>query len=170
VKPKKAAAARTKKSAASARPPLAPRVLVLSGPNLQLLGTREPEIYGTETLADIHARVEERGRELGCAKVECFQSNHEGALLDRIGHARGDFDGILLNGAALTHTSLALFDALKACGVPCIEVHISNPEAREAYRRESKIAPACVAKVSGFGADSYVLALEGLVRWLARKR
>lgn len=147
----------------------APRVLVLSGPNLQLLGTREPEIYGRETLGELHARVEARGQELGCAKVDTYQSNHEGELLDRIGHARGAYDGILLNGAALTHTSLALYDALKACGVPCIEVHISNPEAREAYRRESKIAPACVAKVSGFGTDSYVLALEGLVRWLAKR-
>ena len=152
-----------------ARPPAGPRILVLSGPNLQLLGTREPEIYGRETLGDLHARIEARGRELGCSQVECFQSNHEGELLDRIGHARGTFDGILLNGAALTHTSLALFDALKAVEVPCIEVHLSNPEARESYRRESKIAPACVAKVSGFGGDSYVLALEGLVRWLARR-
>ncbi|MBS2019867.1 MAG: 3-dehydroquinate dehydratase [Deltaproteobacteria bacterium] len=147
----------------------APRVLVLSGPNLQLLGTREPEIYGRETLAEIHARLEARGQELGCARVDTFQSNHEGELLDRIGLARGSYDGLLLNGAALTHTSLALFDALRACGVPCVEVHLSNPEAREAYRRESKIAPACVAKVSGFGGDSYVLALEGLVRWLGRR-
>lgn len=147
----------------------APRILVLSGPNLQLLGTREPQIYGKETLGELHARIEARGRELGCAKVDTYQSNHEGELLDRIGHARGSYDGILLNGAALTHTSLALFDALKACAVPCVEVHISNPEAREAYRRESKIAPACVAKVSGFGGDSYILALEGLVRWLGKR-
>jgi 3-dehydroquinate dehydratase-2 len=102
--------------------------------------------------------------------VEAFQSNHEGALLDRIGAARGVFDGLLLNAGALTHTSLALFDALKAVGVPCIEVHLSNPEAREAYRHESKVAAACVGKISGFGGDSYLLALEGLVRWLARRR
>ena len=82
----------------------------------------------------------------------------------------GAFEGILLNGAAYTHTSLALFDALKAVGLPCVEVHISNPEAREAYRHTSRIAPACIAKVSGFGADSYVLALEGLVRWLEKKK
>ena len=142
-------------------------VLVLSGPNLQLLGTREPEIYGTETLIDIHARLVSRAAELGVA-VTCRQSNHEGVLCDWIGETRGTFDGILLNAAAYTHTSLALFDALKAVAVPCIEVHISNPEAREAYRAASKIAPACIAKVSGFGTDSYVLALEGLVRWLAR--
>lgn len=158
-----------KKSTARGKRIRAPRILVLSGPNLQLLGTREPEIYGRETLAELHARVAARGQELGCEKVDTYQSNHEGELLDRIGNARGAYDGILLNGAALTHTSLALYDALKACGVPCIEVHISNPEAREAYRRESKIAPACVAKVSGFGTDSYILALEGLVRWLAKR-
>lgn len=166
---KAARAAKGPRKAAGPPKKAAPRVLVLSGPNLQLLGAREPEIYGTETLGDIHERIEARGRELGCAKVDTYQSNHEGELLDRIGHARGSYDGILLNGAALTHTSLALYDALKASGVPCVEVHLSNPEAREAYRRESKIAPACVAKVSGFGGDSYVLALEGLVRWLARQ-
>jgi 3-dehydroquinate dehydratase II len=147
----------------------APRILVLSGPNLQLLGTREPEIYGSETLADIHRRLVARGKELGVG-VTARQSNHEGELCDWIGEARGVFEGLLLNAAAFTHTSLALFDAIKAVALPCVEVHISNPEAREAYRQTSKIAPACVAKVSGFGADSYVLALEGLVRWLARRR
>ncbi len=152
-----------------ARSPNARRVLVLSGPNLQLLGTREPEIYGRETLADIHARVEARARELGAA-AECFQSNHEGALLDRIGGAPKDgFVGLLLNAGAYTHTSLALYDALKAVGLPCVEVHLSNPEAREAYRKDSKTAPACIGKVAGFGGDSYVLALEGLLRWLDRR-
>ena len=97
-----------------------------------------------------------------------FQSNHEGALLDRIGAAKGAFEGILLNAGALTHTSLALFDALKAVALPCVEVHLSNPEAREAYRHASRVAAACIGKVSGFGGDSYVLALEGLLRWLAR--
>lgn len=145
-----------------------PAILVLSGPNLQLLGTREPEIYGTETLADVHDRLIRRGGELG-VDVTARQSNHEGELLDWIGGARGTFDGMLLNAAAYTHTSLALFDAIKAVALPCVEVHISNPEARESYRHGSKIAPACVAKVSGFGTDSYVLALEGLVRWLARR-
>jgi 3-dehydroquinate dehydratase-2 len=143
-------------------------ILVLSGPNLQLLGTREPEIYGTETLADIHRRLVARGKELG-VKVTAKQSNHEGELCDWIGGARGKADGLLLNGAAYTHTSLALFDALKAVGIPCVEVHISNPEAREAYRQASRIAPACIAKVSGFGSDSYLLALEGLLRWLTRR-
>ncbi len=145
------------------------RVLVLQGPNLQLLGTREPSIYGRETLADIHARLEARGRELGVA-IDGFQSNHEGDLLDRIGAAGKDgFVGLLLNAGAYTHTSLALYDALKAVALPCVEVHLSNPEGREAYRHASMIAPACVGKVSGFGGDSYVLALEGLVRFLDRK-
>lgn len=141
------------------------RILVLSGPNLQLLGTREPEIYGRETLAGIHKRVTLRGKELG-VQVTCKQSNHEGELLDLIGGARGKFEGLLLNAAALTHTSLALFDALKAVALPCVEVHLSNPEAREAYRHASKVAAACIGKVSGFGGDSYVLALEGLVKKL----
>lgn len=141
------------------------RILVLSGPNLQLLGTREPEIYGRETLPAIHKRLIARGKELG-VRVTARQSNHEGDLCDWIGGARGKFEGILLNGAAYTHTSLALFDAIKAVALPCVEVHLSNPEAREAYRHASRIAPACVAKVSGFGADSYFLALEGLIRWL----
>lgn len=147
------------------------RVLVLSGPNLQLLGVREPEIYGRTTLAEIHASLEEiaLGRN---AIVDCRQSNHEGVLVDWIGEAIGEpnrADAILLNAAALTHTSLALFDALKAVAVPCVEVHLSNPEAREAYRRESKIAAACIGKVSGFGPQSYVLGLEGLLHAL-RKR
>lgn len=145
------------------------RILVLSGPNLQLLGTREPAIYGKETLDGVYARVAARAEELG-VEVETFQSNHEGTLLDRIGNARGVFDGMLLNAGALTHTSLALFDAIKATDLPTVEVHLSNPEAREAYRQKSVLAPACIAKVSGFGGDSYVLALDGLVRWLQAKK
>lgn len=144
------------------------RVLCLSGPNLQLLGTREPEIYGTTTLAELHAALDQRARARG-ARVDCRQSNHEGQLLDWIGEARGAFDGLLLNAAAYTHTSLALYDALRAVAVPCIEVHLSNPEAREAYRHRSWVAPACVGKVSGFGVDSYHLALDGLLGWLERR-
>jgi 3-dehydroquinate dehydratase II len=144
-----------------------PRVLCLSGPNLQLLGTREPEVYGTQTLADIHALLEGRARELG-GTCEGRQSNHEGQLLDWIGAAPGQFDGLLLNAGAYSHTSLALYDALRAVPVPCIEVHLSNPEAREAYRHVSRIAGACVGKVAGFGATSYVLALDGLFAHLRR--
>jgi 3-dehydroquinate dehydratase-2 len=144
------------------------RVLCLSGPNLQLLGTREPEIYGRDTLADIHARLEARARSLGVA-VDTRQSNHEGELLDWIGAARTDgFAGMIINPGALTHTSLALLDAVKASGLPCIEVHLSNPDAREAFRRRSYIARGCVGRVAGFGGDSYELALDGLVRVLAR--
>lgn len=143
-----------------------PRVLVLNGPNLQLLGTREPAVYGRETLASIEQRLVLRGGELG-ATVTCVQSNHEGVLLDRIGEAPGRYEGLLINAGALTHTSIALYDAVRAVGLPTIEVHLSNPEAREAFRHRSVIAGACVAKVAGFGADSYVLALEGLVRRLA---
>lgn len=145
------------------------KILVLSGPNLQLLGTREPGIYGTETLPQIYDRVVARGKELG-ADCVCRQSNHEGVLCDWLGEAPGVFDGILFNAAAYTHTSLALYDALKAIAVPCVEVHISNPEAREVFRATSKIAPACLAKVSGFGAESYILALEGLLKWLTTRR
>jgi 3-dehydroquinate dehydratase II len=146
----------------------AARVLCLSGPNLQLLGTREPEVYGRATLADIHARLAARGRELG-AEVDARQTNHEGTLLDWIGDARtSGFAGLLLNPGAYTHTSIALYDALKAVALPCIEVHLSNPDAREPFRRRSRVAPVCVGRVAGFGADSYELALDGLLRILSR--
>jgi 3-dehydroquinate dehydratase-2 len=145
------------------------RILCLSGPNLQLLGLREPEVYGTRTLADIHAALETRAADLGCV-VTCRQSNHEGALLDWLAEAMTDFDGVLLNAGAYTHTSLALYDALRAISVPCIEVHLSNPEAREGYRHASRIAGACLAKVAGFGARSYELALDGLVAHLRTPR
>ena len=138
------------------------KVLCLSGPNLQLLGTREPEIYGTETLAEIHARVKAHAKELKVA-VDTRQTNHEGTLCDWIAEARGKMAGILLNAGGYTHTSIALHDAIKASELPCVEVHLSNPDAREAFRRRSRIAPACVGRVAGFGGDSYVLALVGLL-------
>lgn len=143
------------------------RVLCVSGPNLQLLGTREPAVYGTETLAAIHKRLTALGKELG-ARVTARQSNHEGDLLDWIGGARGTFDGLLINGGALTHTSLALFDAVASVGLPAVEVHLSNPEAREAFRRASLLAPACIGKVAGFRGDSYLLALRALLGHLRR--
>lgn len=141
-------------------------VLCLSGPNLQLLGRREPAIYGKDTLDDVHARLQASARALGRVEVDARQTNHEGTLCDWIGEAPGKFDGILFNPGAYTHTSIALYDALKAVALPCVEVHLSNPDAREAFRRRSRVAPACVGRVAGFGADSYVLALEGLVRRL----
>ena len=138
------------------------RILVLSGPNLQLLGSREPAIYGRTTLAEIHTGLERDAKARG-ATVDCRQSNHEGALLDAIGSAMGKFEGILINAGAYTHTSLALRDAIKSVAIPCVEVHVSNPEAREPFRRRSTIAPVCVAKVAGFGARSYAVALAALL-------
>jgi 3-dehydroquinate dehydratase-2 len=147
-----------------------PAVLVLSGPNLQLLGQREPEIYGTETLDDIHARLKTTAAERG-ATVDCRQSNHEGELLDWLGSAaQAGFSGALLNAAAYTHTSLALYDAIRAIALPVIEVHLSNPEAREAYRHASRIAGACVGKVAGFGSNSYLLGLRAMLDYLDAKR
>jgi 3-dehydroquinate dehydratase-2 len=145
------------------------RILCISGPNLQLLGTREPDVYGRDTLADIHARLEQRARALG-VEVDARQSNHEGTIVDWIGDApREGVAGILINPGAYTHTSIAILDAVRATGLPCVEVHLSNPDAREAFRRRSYVAKACVARVAGFGADSYDLGLDGLVRVLARR-
>jgi 3-dehydroquinate dehydratase-2 len=143
-------------------------VLCISGPNLQLLGTREPEVYGRATLAEIHARLEARARALG-ARVDARQTNHEGTIVDWIGEAPGaGFAGILLNPGAYTHTSIAIHDALKAVGLPCVEVHLSNPDAREPFRRRSRIARACIGRVAGFGPGSYELALDGLMRHVSR--
>jgi 3-dehydroquinate dehydratase-2 len=138
------------------------RVLVLSGPSLHLLGSREPAIYGTTTLEEIHAGLAKLAEARG-ASVECRQSNHEGSLVDAISTAPGAFDAILLNAGAYTHTSIALRDVLKAVALPCVEVHLSNPEAREPFRRRSMIAAACVGKVSGFGARSYAVALGAVL-------
>lgn len=142
------------------------RVLVLSGPNLHRLGKRQPEVYGHRTLEEIHERIRAEAAELG-AVVECRQSNHEGELVDWIGSAEEQgFSGIVFNPGAYTHTSYALYDALLAANVPCVEVHLSNPEAREPFRRHSCTAPACIGKVAGFGARSYLLGLEGLLAQL----
>jgi 3-dehydroquinate dehydratase-2 len=142
------------------------KLLVLSGPNLDRLGTREPHIYGHTSLPQIHDGLAARAQDLG-ASVECRQSNHEGDLVGWIGSAADDgFTGILLNAGSYTHTSYALHDAIKGSSLPVVEVHISNPEAREAFRHVSVIAAACVAKVAGFGPDSYRTALEALLRRL----
>jgi 3-dehydroquinate dehydratase-2 len=142
------------------------RVAVISGPNLDRLGTREPAIYGTTTLAEIHAMVEEAARAEGAHAV-CRQSNHEGDLVSWVGRARDDdLSGVVLNAGAYTHTSIALLDAIKASGVPVVEVHLSNPDAREPFRRRSRIAPACLGRVAGFGPRSYVLGLLGLLHHL----
>ncbi len=143
-----------------------PRILCISGPNLQLLGTREPEIYGSQTLDDIHRALAARASQLG-ATVDAKQTNHEGTIVDWIGDARDDgFEGLLLNPGAYTHTSIAIHDAIKAVALPAVEVHLSNLDTREEFRRQSRIAAACVGRVSGFGGASYVLGLEGLVAHL----
>jgi 3-dehydroquinate dehydratase-2 len=135
------------------------KILFLNGPNLNLLGQREPEIYGTTTLGDIEAKVRERGKKLG-AEIEFRQSNLEGELVGWIQQAKGKFEVIVLNAAAYTHTSIALRDAIAAAGVPTIEIHLSNVHAREEFRHKSLIAPVCSGQIVGFGADSYVLAVE----------
>jgi len=137
------------------------KILLLNGPNLALLGTREPEIYGRTTLADIVALVTAAAREKGI-EVEAFQSDVEGELVSAIGRARGAYDGIILNPAAYTHTSVALHDAIKASGVPTVEVHLSNVYAREGYRHESLTAGVCAGQICGFGPKGYILALEAL--------
>lgn len=143
------------------------KILVLSGPNLDRLGTREPHIYGHTTLPQIYEGLARVAAEQS-AQVDCRQSNHEGDLVTWIGSAADDgFVGILINAGSYTHTSYALHDAIKGSPLPVIEVHISNPEAREAFRHVSVIAAACVAKVAGFGPDSYRTALEALLRRLA---
>ena len=138
------------------------RILYLNGPNLNLLGTREPEKYGRTTLAEIEARVRKRACELN-ATVEFRQSNLEGELVNWIQEARGKFDGIVLNAAAYTHTSIALRDAIAAIQVPTIEIHLSNVHAREEFRHKSLIAPVCRGQITGFGPNSYLLALEAAV-------
>jgi len=135
------------------------KILFLNGPNLNLLGQREPEVYGRATLADIEATVRERGTKLG-AEIDFRQSNLEGELVAWIQQARGKFDVIVLNAAAYTHTSIALRDAIVAAEVPTIEIHLSNIHAREEFRHKSLIAPVCRGQICGFGAHSYILGLE----------
>ena len=137
-------------------------ILYLNGPNLNLLGTREPEKYGRTTLAEIETRVRQRAGELK-ATIEFRQSNLEGELVSWIQEAKGKFDAIVLNAAAYTHTSIALRDAIAAIQVPTIEIHLSNVHAREEFRHKSLIAPVCRGQITGFGAHSYLLALEAAV-------
>jgi len=141
------------------------QILVLNGPNLQLLGTRKPDIYGCRSLADVEDRLRALASELGVA-VDCRQSNHEGDLVDWIGSTQGRFSGIIINPGAYTHTSVAIRDAIEAVGLPAVEIHISNVHAREEFRHRSLIAPVCLGQISGMGTHGYELALRGVVAYL----
>ena len=141
------------------------QLLALHGPNLNLLGTREPGVYGSQTLDQVNAELESRAQALG-ATISCFQSNHEGALVDRIHEGRGRVDGILINAGAYTHSSIALRDALLGVAIPFVELHLSNTHAREPFRHHSTLADKAVGVICGFGPLSYILALEGLVAHL----
>ena len=138
------------------------KILVINGPNLNMLGIREPEIYGSATYDDLCGLIRKKASELG-VEVEFFQSNHEGALVDCIQSAYGVMDGIIINPGAYTHTSIALLDAVKSVGIPTVEVHISDPDTREDFRRISYIRAACAATVKGLGFEGYIRAMEILV-------
>lgn len=139
-----------------------PKILVLHGPNLNLLGMREPEIYGHTTLKDINDRIEKRAAEAGIA-VDFLQSNHEGVLVDAVQAANHKYDYIIFNAAAFTHYSIALRDAIAAIEVPVIEVHISNVHQREAFRHTSVLAPVAMGQICGLGVESYLAALEAII-------
>lgn len=145
-----------------------PHILVLHGPNLNLLGQREPEVYGHTTLAEIDARLSALAAERG-VELRTLQSNHEGALIDVIHEAMSWADGILINPAAYTHTSVALRDAIAGSGLPAVEVHLSNVYAREPLRHTSLTAPVCLGQISGFGPYSYELGLLALLRHISRR-
>lgn len=143
-------------------------LLVLNGPNLNLLGLRQPEIYGHATLSDLEQLCTEYGAARGVA-VNCAQSNHEGALVDHIHAARGQCDGLVLNAGALTHTSVALLDAIAGTQLPTVEVHMSNIHARESFRHHSYIAPVALGQICGFGLRSYTLAIDALLDHLRER-
>jgi 3-dehydroquinate dehydratase-2 len=143
-------------------------ILVLHGPNLNLLGKREPGIYGRTTMEQINAALTDLAAQLG-AELRCLQSNHEGGLVDAIHDAMGWADGLVINAGAYTHTSVAIRDAITSVAIPAVEVHLSNVFARDAFRHHSYLAPVCLGSICGFGADSYTLGLRGLLDHLTRR-
>lgn len=145
------------------------KILVVNGPNLNLLGKREPDVYGRESLGEIMSKLKACGKKLD-VKIETYQSNEEGELVTRIGESSGEYDGIIINPAGYTHTSVAIRDALQACGLPCVEVHLSNIHAREDFRHTSLTAGACIGQISGFGGMSYILALDAIAGHLKKKK
>ncbi len=142
-------------------------ILVVHGPNLNLLGEREPGVYGEETFEKLNNDIMAKSLELN-VNCEIFQSNHEGEIIDRLHKARKEYDGVLINAGAYTHYSYAIRDAISAIKIPCIEIHISNIAAREEFRKNSVIAPVCRASISGFGRDSYILGMDGLVKMISK--
>jgi len=144
------------------------KILVINGPNINMLGVREPEKYGTETLADIEAVIYAYSFELG-TDVETFQSNHEGEIIEKIQKALGVFDGILINPAGYSHTSISIRDAISAVNLPCVEVHLTNIHSREEFRQKSLVAPVCLGQISGFKKNSYLLGLKALCDHINKK-
>ena len=144
---------------------LSMKILLINGANLNMLGTREPEKYGSKTLQDIETAVIKRGVELNC-EIDTYQSNHEGEIVERIQNAKGIYDGILINAGGYTHTSVVIRDAIAAVNIPAVEIHMTNIHAREEFRHTSLLTGVCVGIVAGFGEDSYILALEGLTSYL----
>lgn len=137
------------------------RVIIINGPNINLIGEREPGVYGSTSYKDIINEISEKAVKLN-VEIEDFQSNHEGDIIDKLHYAKSNFDGVIINAGALTHYSYAIRDAIKAINIPCVEVHLSNVFAREDFRSKSVISAVCVGQISGFGKNSYILALEAI--------
>lgn len=141
------------------------KILLINGPNLNMLGIRKPEIYGRTTLSDIEKNLKEAAKDTNC-ELFCFQSNHEGAIIDEIQAAYGKMDGIIINPGAYTHYSYAIHDAIESVMIPCVEIHLSDIHNRESFRSVSVILPACIKQISGHGSDGYFMALEYLLDYI----